>query len=172
MFNKNRSDGMRILARRCEPFDAESESPHKASPHSFAAVKLERDGTALLGAFLQPAARRLPMRISIEPDLRRFIEETLLVDQRQVIKNDDSFLQAGIIDSTGILELISFLEETYGIDLGVDDLIPENLDSINRVVDFVSRRLDRSQEGAAFGENRSCNDAIALQHQGRCPKQR
>jgi acyl carrier protein len=112
------------------------------------------------------------MRISIEPDLRRFIEETLLVDQRQVIKNDDSFLQAGIIDSTGILELISFLEETYGIDLGVDDLIPENLDSINRVVDFVSRRLDRSQEGAAFGENRSRNDAIALQHQGRCPKQR
>ena len=92
------------------------------------------------------------MRISIEPDLRRFIEETLLVDQRQVIKNDDSFLQAGIIDSTGILELISFLEETYGIDLGVDDLIPENLDSINRVVDFVSREIELTKAAQGLGK--------------------
>lgn len=55
--------------------------------------------------------------------------------------NDDSFLNNGIIDSTGILELVMHLETTYGIEVYDEELIPENLDSINRLAAYIERKL-------------------------------
>ena len=51
--------------------------------------------------------------------------------------SETSFLEEGIIDSTGILELVTFLEETYEIQIEGEGLVPENLDSINNVVQFL-----------------------------------
>jgi acyl carrier protein len=53
------------------------------------------------------------------------------------IADDDSFLEKGIIDSTGILELVAFIEETFAVKVADEDLVPENMDSINKVGEFI-----------------------------------
>ena len=69
--------------------------------------------------------------------VRQFIRETFLFGDGEWLQDDMSFLENGVVDSTGILELIMFLEETYGITIADDELVPENLDSIsNRRLQF------------------------------------
>lgn len=75
-------------------------------------------------------------------EIRCFIDETFLFGQGgDQIANDDSFLERGIIDSTGVLELVSFLEEKYPIRIADEELVPDNLDSINSLVCFLERKL-------------------------------
>ncbi len=81
------------------------------------------------------------MRSKLEQELRQFISENFLVLQEKSVKNDESFLENGILDSTGVLELVSFLEEKYGIEIESGELIPENLDSISRITLFLERRF-------------------------------
>jgi acyl carrier protein len=73
--------------------------------------------------------------------VRKFIIDNFLFGDNGQLTDDTSFLESGIIDSTGILELINFLEETYGIQIGDDELIPENLDSPKNVVKFLERKV-------------------------------
>jgi acyl carrier protein len=73
----------------------------------------------------------------MEDQIRRFISDTFFVDN---FATDASFLQNGIIDSTGVLELVAFLEETFAIKVEDTDLVPENLDSIAQVIAFVQRK--------------------------------
>jgi len=54
--------------------------------------------------------------------------------------NNDSFLEKGIIDSTGILELVSFVQQTFGITVHDEELLPENFDSVNKIVSYVSKK--------------------------------
>ena len=78
----------------------------------------------------------------IEEELREFIIKNYLFGQEDVqFENDDSFMERGIIDSTGVLELIAFLEKKYQIKLEGKDLIPENLDSITRLRRFIENKL-------------------------------
>lgn len=63
------------------------------------------------------------------------------------LTDDSSFLERGIIDSTGVIELIAFLEETFGIEVEDDEIVPENLDSLRNVERFVLAKL------AAQGRN-------------------
>lgn len=73
--------------------------------------------------------------------IRNFIVENFLFGNKDALTGDeDSFLQKGLIDSTGILEVVSFIEEKFGIKVEDDDLLPENLDSIRRLADFVKRK--------------------------------
>jgi len=60
------------------------------------------------------------------------------------LSNDDSFLDQGIIDSTGVLELVAFLEEKCQIKIQDQELVPDNLDSINKLVKFLERKLQSS----------------------------
>src|SRR5207248_1134131 len=55
--------------------------------------------------------------------------------------DDDSFLEKGLIDSTGVLELVAFIEEQYGIRFQDDEIIPENLDSVNKLIQFLNKKL-------------------------------
>ena len=73
----------------------------------------------------------------MEDQIRRFISDTFFVDN---FAADASFLKHGIIDSTGVLELVAFLEETFAIKVEDTDLVPENLDSIAQVIAFVQRK--------------------------------
>jgi acyl carrier protein len=57
-----------------------------------------------------------------------------------VLKEDTSLLDSGLIDSTGVLELISFLEEELGITIDDTEVVPENLDSLSRIAAFVERK--------------------------------
>jgi acyl carrier protein len=74
--------------------------------------------------------------------VRRFIVENYPMASDFRFEDSDSFLARGIIDSTGILELIAFLQDTYGIVIDDEELVPENLDSINAVSRYVHRKLN------------------------------
>ena len=79
---------------------------------------------------------------NIQQELRQFVIDNFLFGQGNGnLRNDDSFLDKGIIDSTGVLELVVFLEEKYHITLQDRELIPDNLDSINNLVRFVETKL-------------------------------
>ncbi len=74
-------------------------------------------------------------------EVRSFIIDRFLFGQNgDRLGNGDSFMEQRLVDSTGILEVVMFLEERYKITVGDEDLIPENLDSIDRIVAFVARK--------------------------------
>ena len=79
--------------------------------------------------------------MEVEKVIRDFIVENFLFGEEDpTLGGEDSFLQKGFIDSTGILELVSFIEERFGITVEDDDLLPENFDSIRRLVNFILRK--------------------------------
>jgi len=73
--------------------------------------------------------------------IKAFIMENFLFGNDQGLNDDTSFLDEGIIDSTGILELVSFLEEEFGISVEDEEILPENLDSIKNVVAYLERKM-------------------------------
>ena len=77
----------------------------------------------------------------IKDKIRSFIVEDFLFGDDQGLEDTTSFLDEGIIDSTGMLELISFLEEQFSIEIADDEMVPENLDSISNVLSFLNRKL-------------------------------
>jgi acyl carrier protein len=73
--------------------------------------------------------------------IRAFIFDNFLFDaQEDALQNDTSFLEEGIIDSTGVLELVDWLEEEFEIAVDDEELIPENLDSVNLLAAYISRK--------------------------------
>jgi acyl carrier protein len=77
--------------------------------------------------------------MSVEQQVRDYIlENYLFTDDQSALNNADSFLETGILDSTGILEVIYFIEEDFDIKVEDDEMIPENLDSVDHIVAFVS----------------------------------
>lgn len=79
--------------------------------------------------------------MSIEANIRQFIlDNYLFTSDQSALANDDSFLKRGIIDSTGILEVIQFLSDEFGVAVKDDEMVPENLDSVNNLVAFVERK--------------------------------
>ena len=87
--------------------------------------------------------------MQIEQQLRRFIVDSFLYGRDPGFSPDASLLETGTVDSTGMLELIAFLEETYGIAIEEAEMIPENLDSLRHLVAFVERK--RSRQVAVAG---------------------
>ena len=83
------------------------------------------------------------MKHDISLAVRQFIGENFLFrDDGDAITHDASLLDAGIIDSTGVLELVCFLETTFGIEVQDGEMLPENLDSIRAIANYVDRKLD------------------------------
>jgi acyl carrier protein len=81
----------------------------------------------------------------VERELRSFLTDNFLLgDDLEALPGNASLIEAGIIDSTGVLELVGFLEQHYGIRIADDELVPENLDSIDNVVSFVDRKRTNS----------------------------
>ena len=79
--------------------------------------------------------------VAIDEKVGSFIKEQFIFEENQQLTPDDSLLETGTIDSTGILELVLFLEESFSIKVDDEDLVPENLDSINKIVAFVDRKI-------------------------------
>ena len=74
--------------------------------------------------------------------IRQFIIETFLFDADDAALDDDeSLLDLGIIDSTGVLEMVAFVEEEFGIDVKDEELVPENLDSISNLAAYVEKKV-------------------------------
>ena len=78
---------------------------------------------------------------SVSDVLITFIKENFITGRSQKeISPEESLVDSGIIDSTGILELVMFIEEKYSITIGDEELIPENLDSVKNLVAFLERK--------------------------------
>jgi acyl carrier protein len=81
------------------------------------------------------------MRAETERKVRKFIEDNFLFrEDRLAIGDADSLLDAGLIDSTGVLELVAFLEGEFGLRMADADIVPENLDSIRTIVAYVEAK--------------------------------
>ena len=79
--------------------------------------------------------------LMLKERLRAYILENFLFsDNPGDLGDDDSFIERQIIDSTGILEVIEFLEDETGLKVEADELLPQNLDSVNRILAFVERK--------------------------------
>ena len=79
--------------------------------------------------------------MDIKKSLREFITENFLFNASDnTFADDDSFLESGIIDSTGILELVSFIEENYRFDVLDEELVPDNFDSLDKLASYVSNK--------------------------------
>jgi len=74
--------------------------------------------------------------------IRSFIIENFLFGEDNGLKDDTSFLDEGIIDSTGVLELVTYLEEEYEIEVEDEELIPENLDSIDNIAVYLEGKTE------------------------------
>ena len=86
---------------------------------------------------------------TIEQQIRTSVRDTFLIGQDDGgLTGDTSFLEQGMIDSTGVLELVSFIEETFGFQIADDELVPENQDSINRLTRFIGRKLETVENAA------------------------
>jgi acyl carrier protein len=72
--------------------------------------------------------------------IRAFIVENFLFGDDDGFASNASLMEAGIIDSTGILELVGFLEDEFGITVADDELIPENLDSVDAIGSYLGRK--------------------------------
>ena len=77
----------------------------------------------------------------VRAELRQFIVDSFLLgDSSVVLKDSDSLFANGTIDSTGVLEIVMFLEEKYDLKVEDRELVPENLDSLDNLVNFVGRK--------------------------------
>ena len=79
--------------------------------------------------------------------IREFIVDNFLFGDGELLNDDTSFLEEGIIDSTGILELVMFLEETYNMKIEDDELIPENLDNLQNIARFIDGKVGAGSAG-------------------------
>jgi acyl carrier protein len=76
-----------------------------------------------------------------ESAVREFIAENFLFRADVQVSNSQSLLETGVMDSTGVLELIAFLEQTYGITVADVEIVPENLDSIDNMTRYLSSKV-------------------------------
>ena len=82
-------------------------------------------------------------REDIRGQLKKHISDNFMSPEES-LRDDASLLEEGILDSTGVLDLVMFIEETFGIEVKDEELVPENLDSVNKLVAFVGRKTGRA----------------------------
>ena len=73
-------------------------------------------------------------------EIRNYIVENFLFGDAGSLRDDTSFMESGILDSTGVLELVAFLESSFGIKVSDREMVPENLDSVDRAAAFSARK--------------------------------
>jgi len=73
--------------------------------------------------------------------IRRFIYDQFLKEEDLILNDNDSLIENGIIDSIGVLELVAFLERTFGFRVEDEEIVPENLDSVDRLVAYLQSKL-------------------------------
>jgi acyl carrier protein len=81
-------------------------------------------------------------RVDFRNQVKQFITDNFVLrDGPDSLQDDDSFVEKGVIDSTGVLELVGFIEETFSITVEDEELIPENLDSVQKVTAYIERKM-------------------------------
>jgi len=79
--------------------------------------------------------------MQLKQDIKTYLIENFYYGQDDnTLTNEISFLENGIIDSTGVLELVSFIQEKYGITVSDEEILPDNFDSINKLAGFIMNK--------------------------------
>jgi acyl carrier protein len=79
--------------------------------------------------------------MNMKSTIRQYILENLLfTEDESALHDEESFLDGGIIDSTGVMEIILFIEESFGFRVNDDEMLPANLDSVNNLATFIQRK--------------------------------
>ena len=82
------------------------------------------------------------MQDNIKAKVRAYIVDNFIMGgNADRLLDADSFMETHVVDSTGFLELVSFIEETYGFAVDDDEMVPENLDSLDNIDAYVRRKL-------------------------------
>ena len=80
--------------------------------------------------------------MQIEPQIRQYLAENFMFsDNGYGLADEASFLEEGVVDSTGVLELVMFVEETFGITVQDEEILPQNFDSVSQLTAYVQRKL-------------------------------
>ena len=83
--------------------------------------------------------------MEIESQIQSYIAQNLLFSGTEFnYSNDDSFLEEGIVDSLGVMELVSFVEDQYGLKVNDYEITPENFDSVNKLSKYVRQKMGNS----------------------------
>ena len=79
--------------------------------------------------------------MNVKEQIRAFVAENFLFSANGFDLSDDaSFLDEGVVDSTGTLELVMFVEETFGVEVGDNEIEPENFDSVDKLAAYIVRK--------------------------------
>lgn len=81
------------------------------------------------------------MPVDYKNAVRAFIQTNFILSQEIQLKDSDSLLDLQLVDSTGFLELVGFLEDHYGIKVADDEMLPENLESLDNIEQYLVRKL-------------------------------
>jgi acyl carrier protein len=73
-------------------------------------------------------------------EVREFLRENFILDESVPLADDTSFMESHILDSTGFIELITFIEERYGVQVGDEEMLPENFDSLRNIEAYLARK--------------------------------
>ena len=79
--------------------------------------------------------------MSVQHEIRSYIVDNILFGDAERLDDNVSFQESGILDSTGFLELITFVEERFGVDIADDELVPEHFDTLAKMSAFVDQKL-------------------------------
>lgn len=83
--------------------------------------------------------------MEIRERIKTFVSYNFLHSDNGIeLEDSQSFMESGIIDSTGVLELVSFLEETFNLHINDDELLPENFDSIQSLTLYIQKKLNNT----------------------------
>jgi acyl carrier protein len=88
------------------------------------------------------------IRTDITDKIRTFVLNYFVKDSGLAFKDDTSLLEEGIIDSTGVMELVAFLEETFEFRVEDEEIVPDTFDSVNRIVKYVHSKLADKLSGS------------------------
>ncbi|MBV8552850.1 MAG: acyl carrier protein [Acidobacteriaceae bacterium] len=93
--------------------------------------------------------------MNLVEQIRTYITENLIFDKSIKFGNDDSFIREGLIDSMGVMELVGYVSSQFGITVEQDDVIPDNFDSVNKLVAFINRKTGSSQSSTYANPGRA-----------------
>src|SRR5262245_35779080 len=102
--------------------------------------------------------------MQIEHKIHEFIVNNLYYAEDNSIGDEDSFLETGVIDSMGVMELVAFIQSEFGVEVEQREIVVENFDSVRKLSDFVRRKL-QLQEGPGSPEPARISRAPSLASQ-------
>ena len=79
----------------------------------------------------------------VQSEIYQFIVNNFMFGQADGLRNDESLLQRGVIDSTGVLELVSYLQDNFNITVEDSEIVPANLETVQGIVAYVGKKLNR-----------------------------